>query len=57
MIFDFFASYIHVTDGKNDTYCRNNLANGGFEIGEFGHNTYKLSVIPAAFLGMSLENT
>lgn len=52
------APYIfHVTDGENEYIQQNinNLANGGFEIEEFGHNTYKLSVIPAAFLGMSLE--
>ncbi|HRX14134.1 MAG TPA: DNA mismatch repair endonuclease MutL [Eubacteriales bacterium] len=52
------APYIfHVTDGENGYIQQNitNLSNGGFEIEEFGHNTYKLSVIPAAFLGMSLE--
>jgi len=52
------APYVfHVTDGENEYIQQNinNLANGGFEIEEFGHNTYKLSVIPAAFLGMSLE--
>ncbi|HPG91975.1 MAG TPA: DNA mismatch repair endonuclease MutL [Clostridia bacterium] len=52
------APYVfHVTDGENEYIQQNieNLTCGGFAIEEFGHNTYKLSVIPSAFVGMNLD--
>lgn len=50
--------YVFETTDAETNYIRqnmNNLGDGGFEVEEFGHNTFKLNAIPTAFTGLSVD--